>query len=351
MTARALKIAGLLILVLAQTGCVALQKVPVNVWQVQPVDITKYRENADAFEQEGEFEAALLYWKVIRSLEPGNIESAGQIERLQNLIRDRSEAHFQKGLAALKAGGAKAAQGEFLKALQINSQHEAALNHLIRHMDGDRYRIHRVKPGETLQSIARGYYKDRGKAVLIARYNDLDPSASPPVGAVLKVPVVEPKPVPRKPHVKHDLEAVKQQLEEGDFQSAADTLEDVLADTPGNAEARNLYHSALFDQAKRLREQQRYPEAMAMLQKIDAEWPGVQTAISDLSRVMINLAEDHYRLGVKYFVKEELELAIREWETALTLNPDHPKAADGIAEASRILEALKRNRQEALPRQ
>jgi regulator of sirC expression with transglutaminase-like and TPR domain len=45
------------------------------------------------------------------------------------------------------------------------------------------------------------------------------------------------------------------------------------------------------------------------------------------------LAEVHYNTGVKYFVNDQLEKAIREWEQTLTLNPNHPKAHKDIENA------------------
>jgi tetratricopeptide (TPR) repeat protein len=53
------------------------------------------------------------------------------------------------------------------------------------------------------------------------------------------------------------------------------------------------------------------------------------------------LAGEHYLRGVKYFTDEELDKAIKEWETTLTLDPNHPKAKKDIENARALLQKLK----------
>jgi hypothetical protein len=53
-------------------------------------------------------------------------------------------------------------------------------------------------------------------------------------------------------------------------------------------------------------------------------------------------AEIHYLQGVKYFLNEELQSAIKEWETTLTLDPEHIKAKKDIKNAKSLLEKLKK---------
>jgi hypothetical protein len=53
-------------------------------------------------------------------------------------------------------------------------------------------------------------------------------------------------------------------------------------------------------------------------------------------------AEIHYLQGVRYFLNEDLQNAINEWETTLTLDPGHIKAKNDIKNARSLLEKLKK---------
>ncbi len=55
-------------------------------------------------------------------------------------------------------------------------------------------------------------------------------------------------------------------------------------------------------------------------------------------------AEVHYMKGVRYFLSQELDKAIDEWEETLRLNPDHPNARKDLQKARRMLESLKKIR-------
>jgi cytochrome c-type biogenesis protein CcmH/NrfG len=59
---------------------------------------------------------------------------------------------------------------------------------------------------------------------------------------------------------------------------------------------------------------------------------------------LVELAQVHYRNGVKHFINEDLKKAIAEWEMALDCDPDHAKARENIENARRLLEKI-----EALP--
>ncbi len=48
-------------------------------------------------------------------------------------------------------------------------------------------------------------------------------------------------------------------------------------------------------------------------------------------------AEDHYRKGLNYFLAEDLQGAIREWEETLRLDPEHTKAKRDIEKARSLL--------------
>jgi tetratricopeptide (TPR) repeat protein len=48
-------------------------------------------------------------------------------------------------------------------------------------------------------------------------------------------------------------------------------------------------------------------------------------------------AEHHYRKGLNYFLAEDLQGAVREWEETLRLDPEHPRAKRDIDKARSLL--------------
>jgi len=63
-----------------------------------------------------------------------------------------------------------------------------------------------------------------------------------------------------------------------------------------------------------------------------------------LDRQLLEQAEVHYAKGIRYFLVEELDKAIEEWEETLRLNSDHPKAKKDLQKALRMLENLRKLR-------
>jgi tetratricopeptide (TPR) repeat protein len=49
------------------------------------------------------------------------------------------------------------------------------------------------------------------------------------------------------------------------------------------------------------------------------------------------LADEHYRKGVAYFIAEDVQRAIHEWEDALNFDPEHPQARRNLEKAKRLL--------------
>jgi tetratricopeptide (TPR) repeat protein len=66
---------------------------------------------------------------------------------------------------------------------------------------------------------------------------------------------------------------------------------------------------------------------------------GYRRGEADRSATAVAAADEHYRLGLTRLDAGEFELAIAEFEYALELQPDHPLASQGLAEAQARLAA------------
>ena len=99
--------------------------------------------------------------------------------------------------------------------------------------------------------------------------------------------------------------------------------------------------AALYEKGKiLLNQEKKYTESLAVFERIDPSYKDVEELISNIRSHLVELAEEHYRKGVKLFVNEELAKAIKEWEETLYLNPEHQKAKKDIQDATVLLEKL-----------
>lgn len=66
-----------------------------------------------------------------------------------------------------------------------------------------------------------------------------------------------------------------------------------------------------------------------------------QELLSRAKRELEKEVDSRFKRGINYFQKEELELAIREWDAVLELDPGNKKAAEYKSRAEAIMERLK----------
>ncbi|MGD2028929.1 MAG: hypothetical protein PVG86_03235 [Desulfobacterales bacterium] len=131
-------------------------------------------------------------------------------------------------------------------------------------------------------------------------------------------------------------------LKQKQYEQTLAVAEKILDYDKSNEAAKNLINTAFCQQAKNLIIRKNYTEALQVLGKADPEYDCVKKTISDVHRAKKKQAEVHYLKGVKHFLNEELQSAIKEWEKALVLNPEHKKAKKNINNARSLLEKLKK---------
>lgn len=246
----------------------------------------RYRERADAAEKAGDLRRALLYRKVVRGFALEHAEAGKRVERLERKIRAQVDRHYRAALALEESGETAKALREFLAVLVLDPDHEAALRRVKNGRNGKNgkngvaekeSRSWTVREGDTLRKIAGETYRDPEKDFLIAYFNRL-PAGSPlSIGTELLLPDV-------------------------DIRSST-MVEKVPAYSNPEKEGKDLRNAA-----------QRKEDAERNFQEADA----------------------HYAAGIRHFLAEDLEGAIREWEKALSLDPAHPKARRDIEKARRL---------------
>jgi tetratricopeptide (TPR) repeat protein len=175
---------------------------------------------------------------------------------------------------------------------------------------------------------------------LIAFFNDLEASAQPAPGSNLTLPILEPELMSQVTNIEKELERAEILFNAQKYDATISLASKLLEYDPGNEGAARLKDASYYEMGRQLRRQGKYRESLKMFDSVDPLYKNVQKIIASVQRTMEKLAEQHYRMGVKYFVNEQLEEALGEWEIALELNPDHKKAKANIVKTKTLLEKL-----------
>jgi tetratricopeptide (TPR) repeat protein len=142
--------------------------------------------------------------------------------------------------------------------------------------------------------------------------------------------------------IEKELSEAETFLKEKKYTAAITVAKNILSHDKSNKAARDIMNTALCQKAKSLLIRKKYAEAINVLKSADPEYECVGKTISSVKNALKKQAEIHYLQGVKYFLNEELQSAIKEWETTLTMDPGHIKAKKNIENARSLLEKLKK---------
>ncbi len=131
-------------------------------------------------------------------------------------------------------------------------------------------------------------------------------------------------------------------LKEKKYEESMALARKILSHNQSNTAAKNLINIAYCQHGRSLFIRKKYDEALKVVGKLDPADNCAEKIRSAVQKAIKNQAEAHYILGVKHFMNEELQSAIKEWEKTLELNPSHDKAKKNIKNAKSLLEKLKK---------
>jgi len=296
---------------------------------------------AKEYEESGEIYGALLCWQVLSVLNPKEQEYAGRFRQLKYESQQAAKRHVEIGELYFNKNQFESARREFLTALRYNPDHPQALDYLKNKIFPAISKTYQIQKGDTLVNIAENVYQDPDKYYLIAVYNDLEVDQPLIAGKNLKLPVLDPDLALPLVDVAGELKNARTLFLSREYEKVLPSTAKVLSIDPSNTEAADLKNAALYQIAKSLRQQQKYLEALDILKKMDPRYKGVQKDVAEVKGLLKKQAEEYYRMGVNFFVNEEIDKAIKSWEKTLLLNPQHPKAGQDIEKARRLLNKLK----------
>jgi tetratricopeptide (TPR) repeat protein len=179
-----------------------------------------------------------------------------------------------------------------------------------------------VQPDDSLSKLAQRFLGDRFRFYILAKYNDLTNPSRLHTGQVIKIPGKEPPPVAapaRPPEVAKPAEPEAKPPE-------------VLVN-----EAERLYKQALAQ-----RQSGDLDAAYASLRDANRREPSNATYSKQLETTRIDLVRRYDRAATQAFQRQNLDLAIKNWDRVIDLDPNNQKAKLERARA----EDLKKRMQE-----
>jgi tetratricopeptide (TPR) repeat protein len=287
--------------------------------------VQTHRENALAYEAQGELPFALDQWKIVLEYMPGDTEAQNHIDSVQQQLireqevadRDREKqavisAHFSQGLDLYQENDYIRARDEWRTILSIDPEHEEAQQYLRRTQD----KIDELIAGHLRRA---GTLEDQNRLTeAIGEWTNVQALAPNDERADEAVRRIQRK----IENQSQDLRTKSQRLQivnlygdalqaynEGRYETAIDDLEEILRLEPSHQEAR-----ALLARAKR------------------RTTPLTEEEEASIRKLYLN--------GMQYFAKDQYTQAIAEWEKILEIDPANESVRKNIEEAQERLKKL-----------
>ncbi|MBW1666950.1 MAG: LysM peptidoglycan-binding domain-containing protein [Deltaproteobacteria bacterium] len=373
-------------MVVLLSGCASIREKPSPGLFKSPEDryVEQCLAKAKTYEEKGDLIEALKNYKIALTVRPSSKEAIKGKNRIEAELHKRAKEHYEAGLKLKKQGKYGPARKEFLMALSLRPDYPEITRILTqrKRIAFKRYIVHKARPGDSLSKLAKLYYGDMEKFPLIARYNGLSDATKIRVGQEIKIPEIEGLPflvkektVSMEPEVPEDIYGwgplseerqewgyLKEQdteaqiavyrergielYKEKRFQEAISELNKVLGVLPDDPAAleysfKSCYGiaMALFEKKDYLRARDRF-EASLKYKKECEECHAYIRKSEELYK------QAHYRKGIQYYDRQELEKAIEEWELVRELDPDYKRVNYYINRARKIKQKLDELRKE-----
>ena len=336
-----------------------------------------HRDRARALERDGQLRAALLEWKVVRTIDPDNADARKEHARLETRIQRRVAERLAEARASVGKGAHVEARRKLLTVLALDPDNAAAAG-LLREVARDvEFITHTVRAGETLSGLAERYYGDRSRSEVIWETNRLPPRKPLVAGTTLRIPhiaglpfhapggkapapagsvaMLTPAPGPQRPvsqppaaeeppEIDPMLADIRDAIDRKDYPAALTDLDRYLALNPADRELVELKKLTLYRHGYALLEQKSYDEGYKTLRQLARLQPDYLDIASLVQQARRQVIDHHYHEGIRHFREERLEEAVGEWRRVLDLEPQHPNARRNIEQAERLLEALEKRR-------
>ena len=328
---------------------------------------------AEAHEAAGDLVAALDKYRIALTVDGNNAAAAAGVQRTAQRLQASACRYYEAGVRLQGQGRYLQARQHFLTALRLWPEHAKALAALMERGQPSKtdYIVHVVQHGESLSQIAARYYGDHRKFDLIAAYNRISDAATIRAGQELKVPV-QTGGTPEKdrcagppaaalnpaeaatpagnqpgsdPGYETDQAAIYREqgiemFEEGNYADAAVEFNKVLGLSPDDAQAASYCYQSYFRIAMKCFEDENYLGAIDGFTRSLAYERDCRQCHAYIEKSKSLYMENHYKLGMQHYSREQLLEAIQEWEKVKSIDPQYKKVDTLIVKAQTILKNL-----------
>jgi tetratricopeptide (TPR) repeat protein len=324
------------------TGCSGVGKTQLLFEEKEMFAISyHYRQRANEAETVSDWYMAKYLYQIAYQLDPENLDIPVKIVSLENRIKTESQIYFQQGLDFYQIGEIKKARQALMTALRINPEHQKARIYLLEIVQQPEENTFTVNQKTDLETIAQEFYNDPEKSFLIAYFNDIKDQATPEIGSTLIIPWVPIQKTVISSDLEENIEKARLYLDTKRFSQALAMTSKIREQEPENVEATEIENAVYHQTAQEFERFGKYTQALNTMLKVKSDNESTKSYISHLSLMVKDKADIHYRRGVRYFVNEELEKAIKEWEQTLAIDPTNEMAQKDIGNAKSLLEKLR----------
>ncbi len=320
--------------------------------------VPRETELAKQEEEAGNLRSAAYHWDMVADLSSGDAKTRSQAKAaaLRKDAQSRADQLFKEGMAAYEKNQVGPAFRALLRSLVYDPSNQVALRKLKDELIGTSVIPYTVVQGDTFASIAeKNKFEDPSLAWVIGMYNDIGEKALKP-GQTIRVPLMigvlwRPGATAKRggaPAEQDDVEydsgretiaQARDLLKSSKFEEASKLAAKVLADDPVNKDAKDVSNASNYAIGKRLQQEKKYEAALTAYAHVELGYLDTRQVVTAMRS---QGAEDHYSNGVKYFVNDDLDNAIKEFEATLALNPNHPQAAKDLQQARDTRDKLRK---------
>lgn len=290
------------------------------------------KAKAEKLTRNGALAAALVQWRIIESMDPGDPVAPKKRRAIESKIESRAKLRFEKGRQAVAKRRVNIARREFLAALAIDPSHEEAIEQLrimeLRRVRKNRPRVSTPYPQPNAVAVAKNPTPIEKAPAPKAKARAAPP---PKIATAAKT-----NDRAAKKRTSESLRRAMGLAEKGAFLDSIAYFRKHLATFPDDTEAKRLLVSSQREVGIALYNNGKLRESLGHLEASAGSNKAVAAALADAKG---RLAQAAYEKGIKAF-SQDVGQAIAFWEETLDYDPTHARAKSYLSRAYKIQETL-----------